>query len=240
MALAAGSAAAAAAFAVPPPRRVPVAAEPQRSRRPGEEGAGVLARLRGALSAAAGLGAFSVVGGLPGAVVGAVAAVVVWRAVGGMEPPAARRRREELQRGLPHAVDLMAAALASGASPSGALRLVAAAVDPPLREELGHVSASLEWGVPPSRVWSDVGKHPQLGPLGRALTGATESGSSVVDAMQQLSDDLRGDLQAEVESRARTVGVKATAPLGLCLLPAFVLVGVVPLVAGSVGTLLGL
>jgi hypothetical protein len=33
--------------------------------------------------------------------------------------------------------------------------------------------------------------------------------------------------------------VKAAAPLGVCLLPAFVLTGVVPLVAGSVMTLLG-
>jgi hypothetical protein len=42
-----------------------------------------------------------------------------------------------------------------------------------------------------------------------------------------------------VESRARAVGVKAAVPLGVCLLPAFVLVGVVPLVAGAVGVLAG-
>ena len=38
--------------------------------------------------------------------------------------------------------------------------------------------------------------------------------------------------RADVETRARAVGVKAVVPLGVCLLPAFVLVGVVPLVAG--------
>ena len=36
----------------------------------------------------------------------------------------------------------------------------------------------------------------------------------------------------------RQVEVKAAVPLGVCLLPSFVLVGVVPLVAGSVSGLL--
>ena len=31
------------------------------------------------------------------------------------------------------------------------------------------------------------------------------------------------------EERARSVGVKAAVPLGLCLLPSFVLLGIVPL-----------
>ena len=66
-----------------------------------------------------------------------------------------------------------------------------------------------------------------------------ESGSSVSEAMTRLADDLRRSARADVESRARAVGVKAAIPLGVCLLPAFVLVGVVPLVAGSLGVLLG-
>jgi hypothetical protein len=40
-----------------------------------------------------------------------------------------------------------------------------------------------------------------------------------------------------VEERARSVGVKAAVPLGLCLLPAFVLVGVVPLVVSLLTSL---
>jgi Ca-activated chloride channel family protein len=41
-------------------------------------------------------------------------------------------------------------------------------------------------------------------------------------------DRARGD----AEDRARTVGVRAAVPLGLCLLPAFVVLGIVPLAAG--------
>jgi pilus assembly protein TadC len=71
------------------------------------------------------------------------------------------------------------------------------------------------------------------------MVRALEVGASVADAMLLLADDLRDTARMETEGRARSVGVKAAAPLGVCLLPAFVLTGVVPLVAGSVMTLLG-
>jgi hypothetical protein len=60
----------------------------------------------------------------------------------------------------------------------------------------------------------------------------------VADAMARLAGDLRRDARARVEGRARAVGVKAAVPLGLCMLPAFVLLGVVPLVAGSMSAIL--
>jgi hypothetical protein len=40
-----------------------------------------------------------------------------------------------------------------------------------------------------------------------------------------------------VEERARGVGVRAAVPLGLCLLPSFVLLGVVPLVVSLLQSL---
>ena len=136
-----------------------------------------------------------------------------------LEPTSVRRRRERLAASVPHAVDLMAACLAAGLSPAAALEQITAAVDAPLCEELAAVSARLRLGVDPATVWRDLAGHPQLGGLGRTVS------------------DLRRRGRAEVESRARAVGVKAALPLGICLLPAFVLVGVVPLVAGSVSVL---
>ena len=55
--------------------------------------------------------------------------------------------------------------------------------------------------------------------------------------MERLAADLARRARADVEDRARAVGVKAALPLGLCLLPAFVLVGIVPLVAGLLESL---
>jgi Flp pilus assembly protein TadB len=193
---------------------------------------------RAASAVATGLGVMVFVGGWPGLALGPIGTVVVWRVAGRIEPASARRRREQLARALPHAVDLMASSLSVGTSPSTAVALVASAVDPPMRDELALVASRLALGADPVRVWSELTGHPQLGALGRCLVRATDSGASVADAMHRLAEDLRRTARADVESRARTVGVKAAAPLGLCLLPAFILTGIVPLVAGSVAVLL--
>lgn len=194
---------------------------------------------RAVASLAVALGAWLLVGGVPGLGLMPVAGGACWWVTGRMEPPAARRRRERLAAAMPQVVDLMAACLCAGLSPSAALDHVAAAVDPPACDELAAVSARLRLGVDPATVWRDLARHPQLGGLGRALARAVESGASVADAMRRLSEDLRRADRSDVESRARAVGVKAAVPLGVCLLPAFVLVGVVPLVAGAVGVLAG-
>lgn len=191
------------------------------------------------LAFGAACGAWFLVGGWPGVPVGAGVGVVAWRVLSRREPAELRRRREALQRGIPLTVDLLAASLSSGSAPAGAMANLLDAVDPPLREELRTPVARLRLGAEPVVVWAEMARHPQLGHLGRCLLRATESGASVADALQRLSADLRQQARAEVEARARAVGVKASAPLGLCLLPAFVLLGIVPLVAGLLPVLLG-
>ncbi len=211
------------------PTRAPAPADALSTDRPGG-----LIRFRVVLSGVTGLGVVMVVGGWLGAALGAAGLLVVWQVLSRAESPAVRRRREQLAAGLPHAVDLMAASLSVGAAPSTALGLVARAVDPPMRGELELVAGRLDLGVDPVRVWTDLGRHRQLGALGRCLARAAQSGAPVSEAMFRLGEDLRRAARADVESRARSVGVKAAAPLGLCLLPAFILLGIVPLVVASI------
>ncbi len=193
--------------------------------------------LRAVATAGVVLAALLLVGGRAGVVVAVLAGSGCWWVLGRREAPSARRRRERLAAAVPHAVDLLSACLTAGLSPSAAVEQIAGAVDPPLSEELAALSARLRLGVDPVTAWQDLAAHPQLGPLGRTVSRAVESGASVADAMLRLAEDLRRQRGAEVESRARTVGVRAALPLGLCLLPAFVLVGVVPLVAGALSVL---
>lgn len=248
--LAAGAAAVAAATLLPgPPPAVPPAGLPSRVPRGGPDASGLpsahaaehgLPRpARWVAAAGAGLGLAVLVGHLPGAAAGAVAAAVAWVVTGRMESPAARRRRTALTSALPHVVDLLAACLAVGLAPSTAVRQVVRAVGGPVAEELGQVLARLDFGVDPATAWRDLGRHPQLGVLGRTLARSVESGASVAEAMTRLAEDLRRDGRARVEATARTVGVHAAVPLGVCLLPAFLLVGVVPLVVGSLPLVLG-
>lgn len=218
------------ALLVPGPRRVAVPA-----RRSGPDGTprdGGLRRWRLPCALLAGAGAGVVVGG-PAAPAAALAVgVVTWLVAGRIEPRSVRLRREEVRRDLPHVVTLLGAALRSGAAPGAAIELVCRALPGAAADRLAPVAARLALGGDPQRVWAALADDPAIGSLGRTLARAHRSGSPVVGAVERLSDELADRSRAEVEDRARAVGVRAAVPLGVCLLPAFLLLGIVPLVAG--------
>ena len=213
---------------MPAPRQL--LRRPAQPREPSDRAA--LLRLRPLLVALAFVGAWVFLGGAVGIVAAVVAAVVAWNVLGRAESPAVRRRREELERDLPIAVHLLGACLDAGAAISGALEAVAAALPGAVAEELGLVCHRLALGVDPLEVWRELAGHPQLRPLGRAMARAHKSGASVRDAIAGLATELSAQSRAGTEALARSVEVRAAAPLGVCFLPAFLLLGVVPMVAG--------
>jgi len=147
------------------------------------------------------------------------------------------REREAVAADLPHLVALLAAGLRSGAAPGPALEAACAALPGPAAEVLQPVRTRLRWGAEPGDVWRDLAADPDLGDLGvaqlgRSLARASETGASVVGTVEALADHLAAESRAGVEDRARAVGVRAALPLGTCLLPAFLLLGIVPLVVG--------
>jgi len=187
--------------------------------------------------------ALALVGGLVlaprslGAPVGFAAAAAVWVIVGQSEPAAVRRRSAAVARDLPALVELTAAGLEAGLAVPGALDLAVSALPGAGADALGPIAARMRLGLTDEQVWVTPDVGPVLGPLARALARAQTSGASVAAATRQLADDLAGEARREVEDRARAVGVRAALPLGLCLLPAFVVLGVVPMVAGAVGSI---
>ncbi len=193
---------------------------------------GWLLRHRWLWSALSGVGAAVLIGGVAGLVGAVVAGVATWVGIGRAEPPEVRRRRESVRRDLPHVVTLLGSALSSGAAPGSAIGLVCQALPGPAASRLEPLAARIDLGADPAQVWAELARDRELGGLGRTLARAHGSGTPVVAAVKRLADDLAHQARAEVEDRARAVGVKAALPLGLCLLPAFVLIGIVPLVAG--------
>jgi len=204
-----------------------------------QSAAGGASRLRIVAAAGAALAALLVLPLTTGLPVAGVVALVVWRRSAAWEPAAERRRRARVAADLPHVVDLLAACLAVGAAPGDALRRVVPLLDEPTRSELTVWTDRLRWGTDAVVVWTDLAGHPQLGRLGAALRRSAESGAPVVESLDRLAQDLRDVGRTEVEARVRQVEVRTAVPLGVCLLPAFLLLGVVPLVAGSALRLLG-
>lgn len=237
--LAGACAAAAVMLLIPWPARHVAASgrEPPGSAAPTHRDRGWTQRWRWLLAGSAGLGAATLIGGPVGASAAPVAATLTWIMAGRVEPPAVRRRREQVARELPHVVRLLGVALTSGAPPADALEIVAAAMPGPAAERLRPVAVRLRLGADPTAGWAVLGADPALAPLGRALTRAEEAGVSVATSVVRLADDLARHSRADVERRARAVGVKAAVPLGLCLLPSFLLIGIVPLVGGLLANL---
>jgi pilus assembly protein TadC len=61
----------------------------------------------------------------------------------------------------------------------------------------------------------------------------------VAPALRSLAADARASARAATESAVRRAGVWVIAPLGLCFLPAFVCLGVAPLVLGIAAGVFG-
>ena len=68
---------------------------------------------------------------------------------------------------------------------------------------------------------------------------SARTGEPIANALDRLGAELAARARADAEDAARRVGVRAAVPLGLCLLPAFLLIGIVPVVAGLVSDLAG-
>ena len=194
-------------------------------------------RWRPVLAALAGVAVALFVGGTPGVAAGLAATPVAWLVLARAEPAAVRREREEAARDLPHLVGLLASTLQAGAAPADGLVTVCAALPGAAAARLAGVVDRLRLGLAPEELWATLATDPVLAPLGRTLARSQASGASVVDAVERLADDLAREALAAVEDRARQVGVRAAVPLGLCLLPAFLLIGIVPTVAGLLATL---
>jgi len=140
--------------------------------------------------------------------------------------------RASPERGLALTLDLIAAALRSGAPLSSALVVAAPAAGPAAAAELVHVATLLRLGADPVEAWRGLAGDHVLAPLAQAACRSADSGIRLARGLEQVGEDLRAQLQAEAEARAHRAGVLAMAPLGLCFLPAFVCLGVAPVVVG--------
>jgi Flp pilus assembly protein TadB len=167
------------------------------------------------------------------AIVGASVGLALSWWLGNLEAPSVVRRRERTVRDLPVAADLLAACARAGQPWDRSLSVVSHAIGGPISHEFRRLEARLRLGSDPSAEWRRLAADPQLAPLARAILRSLESGAPIVETLERLADDRRRELRTQNLLRARSVGVKSAGPLAGCFLPAFMLVGVVPTVAGG-------
>ncbi|GAA3299594.1 type II secretion system F family protein [Streptomyces cinereospinus] len=182
------------------------------------------------------------VGGAVGAVVGLAAAVGVWR--WRLRQTAAAAESEALDRRaaagqLPLAADLVAACIAAGAGPVIAAQAVGEALGGPVGEALARGAAEVRLGGEPGEAWRRLAAAPGADALARLLERAGVSGLPAAAPVARIAADARADWARDATARARRAAVLVTAPVGLCFLPAFIAVGVLPVVIGLAGGVWG-
>jgi pilus assembly protein TadC len=182
----------------------------------------------GAAAALAGAGAAAVVTGAAGLTV--IAVLPRWRV------HRARPRPDPL--GLAGAWDQLAACLRAGLPLDRAARAVVPVLPTAAGEALGRVADLVALGADPANAWAPALDEPGTARLARAARRSARSGAAVADVVEAVATDLRAEAADAVEARAERAGVMVTGPLGLCFLPAFLALGIVPVVVGLAGPLL--
>ena len=160
-----------------------------------------------------------------------------------------RGRAPRVRRGtaggpdVPLVLDLVAAAVRAGLPPGRALEatldaLSAAGVpeDPALR----RVAVQLSWGSTAEAAWSPLtAQTDRWDDLADALLLSTRTGAPAASLLASAASSARATRRWNAEAAATRLSALLVLPLGLCTLPAFLLLGVVPVVLTLAGEVLG-
>ncbi len=134
-------------------------------------------------------------------------------------------------------LDLVDVALTTGASLPRALAAVGAAVGGVPGESLSRASASLLLGASWRSAWA--ASAASVADVGEVLEASWTTGSAPGPALRARADQLRRRRRVRARAAAGTLGVRLVLPLGLCFLPAFVLLGLVPMILSLAAGLFG-
>jgi pilus assembly protein TadC len=187
------------------------------------------------------LGAASILGGAaslalllaptPAPLLAPIMMLLALRAPRFVEGRALRARRRAVDAELTQFLDALAAASTAGLSASLGIRRAAEVVRGPLRQELDHALRAVELGARWREELRSLAERSGVPDLRRAVAVITRTetlGSSLASSTVELADRVRAGRRQRATERARTAPVKMLFPLVFLVLPAFLLLTVVP------------
>ena len=175
-----------------------------------------------------------------------LAVVPLGLAAAGLTAVRATRRRAAARRlaaraaAAPAVLDLLGAGLLAGLNPHLAVLRVAERAPDALQEELAEAAAVLRLGATPAAALRTAAERSGLDELraaAAALEVAERWGAPPAEALAARAEALRTRARLRAEAEAGRAAVRLAFPLVLCFLPAFVLLTVVPTVAGALRSL---
>ena len=162
---------------------------------------------------------------------------VIGRLNVGSRSRAGKRRRTAVDAEIPQLLDLLAAGSSAGLAAPLALRRAADGLTGPLADEVRASVRAVDLGAR----WRDELEAlavrldlPDLRRTVSALTRTESLGASLAQATAELAVSVRQARRAATMERARTAPVKMLFPLVFLVLPAFLLLTVVPVLLTTV------
>ena len=148
----------------------------------------------------------------------------------------ARRADAAVVTELPIAIDLIGVAVGAGCTPFQAVELSAAWSPPRVRRVLDTIVRSTALGSSFDVALQEAAhRTPTVCRLTETLrTSAAPRYPRGLGASGRLAQEVRADVRRRAEARARTVPVRLLFPLVFCVLPAFVLLTVVPVLLDGI------
>ncbi len=140
--------------------------------------------------------------------------------------------------------DVLAVCLGAGMAVATAAAAAATSAPPALARVLRRAADLLALGADPVVAWTvtpDLRADPadaQVEALLRLARRSAASGAALAEGLAELAEKSRHDAAHAATAAAERAGVLIAGPLGLCFLPAFVCLGIVPVVAGLAGDVL--
>jgi Flp pilus assembly protein TadB len=128
--------------------------------------------------------------------------------------------------------ELLAACLEAGLPVAGAVLATATPLPGGAGHGLRRVAGLLELGADPVDAWRTVEHRPALASFARAAARSAGTGAALARVAHTECARLRAGLTDSAQARAERAAVLITGPLGLCFLPAFLVLGIAPVVIG--------
>lgn len=125
-------------------------------------------------------------------------------------------------------LQLIAAVIAQGASIPNALHMIGQSCGGEVGDSLCHAGAALLRGVTWREAWAAVDGAQPLELIARTLRASWEDGVSPLPQIDAAIEQLDASERATIEQHASKLSVKLLLPMGLCMLPAFLFIAVIP------------
>lgn len=137
-------------------------------------------------------------------------------------------------------LDVLSVCLSAGMSAPAAAAATSPSVPPGLAALLRRAADLLALGAEPDTAWAPADDADAASEaLARLARRSAASGSALAQGVADLAEQSRQEATHAAAAAAERASVLIAGPLGLCFLPAFICLGIVPVVAGLAGDVFG-